>query len=197
MFKELPPPTTCSTCGKEIPPDLFFSQSPIARRMRLKQMCFDCAFWDDYMENKQSDTYVISGGLYVFFPLTSDTWNKRKAKFRKFFYAHDMLTRTAVYSTSCQHITDIPEHIKQKFPDQYRFISKDVFERLTDRMCKECLAKGCWDRYWCYWYNKQKAERDTPWNTIPDYHKPGGEECESFINKETMYTVNTRNNDFF
>jgi hypothetical protein len=101
-----------------------------------------------------------------------------------------MKTGAIVYATKCEYIADVPKQFRKKFPDKYRFISLRIYSLIADRICKECRAKGCWDRYTCYWYDKKKMEPKKPWNTVPPYHHDGDEQCDSYINKKTMYNLN-------
>lgn len=181
---------TCSICGSTYSFNLYPSQSSLARIMRTKSLCFDCAFWMDYKDNPQVDTQIISGKLYRVLFKKDILYKKQSRKRKGIILARDLRTGDLVYSFDYQYIADVPERFKNIFPDQFRFISESTYYLLYTRANKECLAKGCWDRYHCYWYNKDKAEPNNPWNTIPHYHKVGDEGCESFINKDTMYNVN-------
>lgn len=190
----MPRQIVCKNCGLVFPYSSFYSQTSLAKTMRVKSLCFDCAFWETYKERPLPDSYIISGKLYTFFPKENILWKKQSRQAKRVILAQNMQTMAPVYATDCKYIASIPEHYKSDFPDQYRFISEPTYALLINRECKECVAKGCWDRYQCYWYNKEKAEPGKPWNTIPHYHKPGDEGCESFINKETMYNVNLEDN---
>lgn len=193
----MPKQIICSNCGASERYNLYGSQSTVARMMRLKSLCFDCAYWQDYYEHPQQDTYIISGKLYTFYPIETIIRHKQKRKKRGLVFARNMQTGKIVYASRYQYIASVPENFKHLFPDQFRFISEPTYAILASRICRECLAKGCWDRYYCFWYNKEKAEPHIPWNTIPPSHKPGDEQCESFINKETMYNVNIQENEDF
>ena len=180
----------CSNCGAVVPKNLYFSRTSLAALMRAQSLCFDCAFWTDYAQHPIADTYIINRGLYTFFPQNNKNNPKRKKIPYESVYAINIRTKEAVYSTVLEHIANVPDRLKSQFPDQYKFITRDAYQALSKRICKECLAKGCWDRYNCFWYNREKAEGNKPWNDIPRTHKPGDEHCETFINKSTMYQVN-------
>lgn len=181
---------TCTNCGQTVPFNLYYSETPIARRMRVKSLCFDCAFWTDYMEHPQVDTTIVSGTLYVFVPIDTPLFNKQRRRQKGIVFARNMETGEPVYALGCQRIANVPDNFKDLLPDQYRFISEETYAIMISRMGRDCLAKGCWDRYQCLWYNRQKAEPVKPWNTVPPYHNPGDENCESFINTDLMYNVN-------
>lgn len=101
-----------------------------------------------------------------------------------------MQTKDVIYAYSPVYIAKIPERFRKQLPDKFRFISEKTYLQIIKRGNRECTAKGCWDRYRCFWYNKEKMEPDNkPYNIIPHYHNIGDEECESFIDIETMYNV--------
>jgi hypothetical protein len=181
---------TCSNCGKIEQQRMYYSESNIARLARLKTLCFDCAYWENYMQHPLAGTAVVSGGLWYFNPQKEVLYNKSRRTRKGIVLAHELKTGDVVYSTTYRLIAKIPKHIKTRLPDQYRFISEQTYSLLISRQCKECLAKGCWDRYYCFWYDAAKAEPNKPWNEVPSYHKPGDELCETFINKNEMYNIN-------
>lgn len=165
---------------------IFFSQAPIARLMRKSQLCYECTFWKQYISNPISGTFIVNGKLYKG-EIKQDfiTGNKRNNK----VLLRELKTGNLMYCTSPPVlISKVPERFRDELPDKYGFISSRTYKLLLER-CTDCLAKGCWDRYYCFWYNASKAEPKQPWNEIPHYHKPGDEKCESFINKLTMYDI--------
>ena len=176
----------CSNCGKTVTSINFNSEAPLARLMRVESLCFDCAFWKDYITNPQPDTTIISGKLYAFHPIEQKP-NRSQMKRKGIVFARNMQTGAIVSCTDYRYIANIPDTFKPQLPDHYRFISAETYSLIAERAIPECLAKGCWDRYHCFWYNTTKAEPHKPWNQIPHYHKPGDEQCESFINKDPMY----------
>lgn len=183
-------PIQCSNCGK-VEPLICLTQSPIAQLIRKEKLCYECAFWMQYAKTPYKDGAIVNGCLYKFSPTHEST--KRKCLKNKFF-AVDVWTKELVYSSQRpQFMAKVPARFKKQFPDKYKFISLRTYKILRERH-NECLSKGCWDRYYCYWYNASKAEPSTPWNEIPHYHKSGGEGCESFIDKTTMYDVEYKNN---
>lgn len=177
----------CKNCGTIVPHNLFYSQTSVAKTMRTKSLCFECVFWESYKESPTPGTYIVSGKLYEFHPVEDILENGSSRRAKNLSFAQDMQTMIPVYARNCRCIATVPERYKSDFPDRYRFISERTYTLLINRGYKECRAKGCWDRYQCFWYNKEEAEPKAPWNTIPHYHKLGDENCESFINKETMY----------
>ena len=70
--------------------------------------------------------------------------------------------------------------------DTGEFISHKHFKLIDDEGPFSCRAKGCYDRYHCIWYDKDKMEPDGPWNIVPPDHRIGDEDCQSFIDKETI-----------
>lgn len=185
----MPRQLICSRCGQTVKISRFNSQAPMANLMRKETLCFDCAFWVNYTQHPMPDTHIIDGALYTFQPVADVLQYMKRRNTDKIAFAYELETDTPVYSFVCKFITNVPNNFKEQYPDQFKFISKRTYVIMTGRVYKECLSKGCWDRYHCLWYNKQKAEPNKPWNDIPTYHQIGGEHCESFIDQETMYNV--------
>lgn len=178
----------CSYCGKEYCIGLYNRKSDLRQKMREEGLCFDCAYWKDYIEHPSEDTAIVNGALYIFKPITKRLL-KRDRKLKGMIFARNMTTGAIVGCREYRKITVVPERFRSALPDQFRTISEETYRQIDERPIPECLSKGCWDRYHCFWYNAKKAEPNKPWNEIPHYHKPGGEHCESFINKETMYII--------
>lgn len=180
---------TCKQCGSIINLDDYKPTSSFIQRVKVERLCFDCAYWNDIADNPQPDTAIISGGLYRISNLTSYL-NGNEVRSPKWTFLHDMYSYEAWACTDCKLIGIVPPRFKDRLPDRYHFIEKETYVRLK-RYCRtECLSKGCWDRNFCFWYNRSKAETLGAWNEVPDGYIPGGENCESFINKYTMYDIN-------
>lgn len=104
-------------------------------------------------------------------------------------FAINMKTGECVGNLERKLLGTVPTNFLELLPDQYRWISRETYERINTRELKYCEMKGCFDRYRCYWYNPAKTEPNGAWNHIPNGYVPGMEMCESFIDKNTMYNV--------
>lgn len=180
----------CSCCGKRILTDQYRTiKSPIVVKMLEARLCFDCAYWKNWLENPEANTVVISGSVYKvtgkFF-----TPSRRQARSKSIYFLYDVKDQEPCACTDLLFRGRIPEPIQKDLPDQYKLITRDEYIRLTTYEAECCLSKGCFDRYHCVWYNAQIAEPDGPWNKIPRRHTIGSEDCPSFVNKNEL-----RNND--
>lgn len=181
-------PSICLICGKKI--DFWLCpKRTLAKAMKSKTLCFECAYWTDYIEHPSPGTVIISGGVYEFTPIfTKIDWRQLKKK--DMVYAIEIKTGKAVSGYKPFFIGSVPDNFKEKLPDQFKFISKETYLRIVNHQGGPCMAKGCWDRYHCYWYDAKLAEPKKPWNKIPKDYQIGNELCPSFINKFYMYVSN-------
>lgn len=154
--------------------------------MKAERLCFDCAYWKDYIANPTPGTAIVSGALYDFVPCRKEI-DRRALKRKGIKLALDMTTKEVVTCVAPVLKAKVPLSFAQILPDQYRFISADTYFRIKEYCAPYCLSKGCFDRYHCYWYNAEKAEPNGPWNRIPAKYIIGSEMCESFIDKDKMY----------
>jgi len=154
--------------------------------MRAERLCFDCAYWKDYIDNPTPGTAIVSGALYVFEP-SKKAVDRRCLHTKGITFAIDMCTRDIVYCISPVFKAKVSPAFAHLLSDQYRFISADTYFKIKEYCASDCKSKGCFDRYHCYWYNVEEMERYGAWNKLPKGYVIGGEMCESFINKELMY----------
>lgn len=179
----------CKHCGKQIDLDTFFTPvQSLTAPMRKNQLCFECAFWMDILKDPPQHSAVVDGSMYIFEPVEHQKAVREMSKGVSLIL--DLTNNTALAIKITKTIGVIPQQFRQECPDQYRFITYPAFRAVNRYAGVSCEAKGCWDRYHCFWYNKEKSEPDGPWNKIPTRHQPGDEMCESFINKFTMYVNN-------
>lgn len=153
-----------------------------------ERLCFDCAYWNGIVRNPQPNTAIISGGLYHISNLKTYL-NGNEIRIPKWRFLQDMSSNKARACTDCKLIGVVPPQFKSVLPDRYRFITKEAFVRIQQYRGTQCLCRGCWDRYYCFWYNRSEAEPHGAWNKVPKDYVIGGEKCESFINKNTMYDI--------
>jgi hypothetical protein len=130
-----------------------------------------------------SDREIINGRHYVFHP------RQDKKLYFQNFGGHEFHALrndgSLIMSNNVWFQGEIPERFKEKLPDTAKLISKRTYKKLKNNNFK-CKSKGCWDRYHCFRYDNSIEEKYGPWNSIPKTHKPGEEDCESFINKNQL-----------
>ena len=176
----------CKNCHRSVDLDFYGARHSFVQTMKEKQLCFDCLFWENTLQKQQPDTYIISGGLWVFHPAPNI---KQKSKiFKKgMLFVRNMITGEVLASEDYVFRGNLPKHIQEKYPDQLKFIANTTYFKIIHYQGSCCLCKGCFDRYNCFWYNQKLAEHNGAWNRIPPGYKVGSEKCISFINKNTMY----------
>lgn len=174
---------TCSFCNKREDLEAFRTiKNPLVSRMRNERICFDCAYWTNWLNNPEPGTIIANGELYkLTAPLIRLPINKTRAKALKFLAK---VGTKDVYAVENMIVRGkIPARLSKLIPDQYKFITRDEYRRIVRYDSDMCLSKGCFDRYHCLWYRADIAEPDEPWNTIPKDYQIGSELCPSFVNK--------------
>lgn len=177
---------TCEKCGTAIDAYHFSNKPKILSKIKESKLCFNCLFWQDFIENHPQHIKIIDGCAWEYVPL--------KTPFFKFHCNHPEIkcvfnpaTKELLHATQVKLIGRVPAQFEKELPTEFRFVSGDIYFRLQKYMCHHCIIKGCWDRYNCVWYDESITEQNGPWNNVPKYHKIGDEKCERFINKSTMY----------
>lgn len=154
--------------------------------MREERLCFECAYWINYIANPDPNAIIASHKVikqiepfrYV---------NMTQARKKDMQFVIDLKTKQIYGCSGLIVRAEIPQAFWDKMPDQYKLISKDTYSRFYKFQAANCRAKGCYDRYHCWWYHPELVEGDTPWNKIPDNYVVGSELCPSFINKSQIY----------
>lgn len=174
---------TCSFCGKLEDLEVFRStQTPLVTKMRAERLCFDCAYWQGWLDNPEPDTVIINGCLYK----TTESFfrpNMRQASAKDLCFVIDANDNKAYACRGLVLRGTVPPQFYNVLPDQYKFITKEEYGRIFHYNAEMCISKGCFDRYHCIWYRPDIAEPDEPWNTIPTDYIIGSENCPSFVNK--------------
>lgn len=174
---------TCKCCGEKYEADEYNPKSHIVKLMKKKGLCFQCAFWTQHIENPLPNREIINGVHYVFKPYQSSRSVFQGSGGHVFYIMHPDNSVLMSNNVWCQG--DVPKRFRKQLPDTARIISKGVYSQLYNNPFR-CKSKGCWDRYWCLRYDLSIEEKSGPWNVVPTDHKPGGEFCVSFINKNEL-----------
>lgn len=176
----------CKNCGRTVDIYHFSGKYSLAQRIRQEQLCFDCLFWKDIIQNRPENTVVIDDGLWEYHP-SADDFHKPDIRNTDYKCIYNPETRALRHSLRYRLIGRIPKRFAADFPTEFRSVANEMYYRLQTYWCAQCNCKGCWDRYHCVWYDAAVMEPEGPWNRIPKSHVPGDEKCERFINKFTMY----------
>lgn len=174
---------TCSICEATYEIESFNPNAPLVKTMVEKHICFQCAFWLDKIENPAPNREVIKGEHYTFNPYQDHQAIFQGHGGRVFYGVRN--DGTLIISNNVWFQGEIPKRFREQLPDTAQLISKKTYTKLKNNNF-QCKAKGCWDRYHCLRYDISIEEDTGPWNTISKTHKPGEENCESFINKNQL-----------
>lgn len=174
----------CGICGREVDLVLYDLDAETPRVMRDRHLCFDCAFWSMIAENRPLNSIVVDGDLVVpsyiqydpFAPIIKD----RKVFILKF-------TGEAIKANSLVNYGTVPEQFLDRLPNEGAYVNYHVYRRALLNHGHNCMKRGCYDRYHCFYYHPEIAEPDGPWNVIPSNHKAGWEECPLFIDKSKIF----------
>lgn len=176
---------TCTLCGKDDYLSNYPSTTKLLHLMKEEKLCFHCAFWTDKIRHPEIPHEIIDGSYYFF-----GSYQKNLQTMSKI---DQLNTKTVcvIHKDMSVAISDdvrfqgtIPRRFLKYFPDTAQIIPLRLYHRLQADH-GSCYAKGCWDRYECFFYDMSK-EPATPWNIIPKTHKTGDEYCPRFLNKERI-----------
>lgn len=178
------PDYQCSRCGATEIPERFSSRSRIAILMREKHICYRCAYWELFFQEHTKDIEIVNGEVFTY-GKQMFTVLAHKLPINIRYIVH--LDKTAKQLNNCFSLGILPDTISKG--DTGKFVSRDIYKIMEDCGNYSCRAIGCYDRYRCWWYDKELREQHGPFNEIPKSYKIGSEGCESFIDKETMFNT--------
>ena len=175
----------CDVCGKkfvhyERPPK---NDDDLTVYTSKHNVCYECAFWLTFIDNKPKELQVANGIAYKIFPFIEEPTlsmllggNGKK----RFFVTKD---RQVIKSNDVWVVGTIPQHFRDKLPDTGWFCNKSVYGRILrfNKMCKEV---GCLDRYKCFRFRTDLELENGPYNTLPKGWETGDEHCGFFVNTE-------------
>lgn len=185
LFDKQPIFYSCNICGKTDDLNMFDTQCALFKPMSEQHICHQCAYWLDIIQHPPLNMEVIGGVAYIANPFVHRPLQVIKGHFGKEFYIRKY-DETLLRVNNLWNLGKIPERFREQLPDTANFLSLMTYQKLSKDPHK-CYAKGCWDRYHCLRYNLQ-LEKDGPFNTVPDSHRVGSEECPSFINFNELRT---------
>lgn len=171
---------TCSRCGKRYFTYNMYTNSEIYRLMEQKHLCWECAYWEQFIMVPPDHLEVIGNQCYQIFPFVeSPDMFQILGGGGKIRY---LLKRDG----TCSKVNDIwwlntiPWQYQQQLKSTGWWVTKKFYERFI-RMKKPCTAKGCLDRYHCYRYQYQQEFGTAPYNKMPLDWIVGDEHCPAFL----------------
>lgn len=175
----------CKICGAPQNLDSFDQRAIITKKMANEQLCFNCAFWKDKVDNPVPGREIIDGCHYTFHPWIENRHGFMGHAGQSYYILHN--DGTVLRSNNVWFQGTIPERFKAMLPDTAKIITKEAYDRISKEGQFHCPKKGCWDRHHCFFYHAEEHEADGPYNIVPDNYKVGGEKCELFLDKSKMY----------
>lgn len=173
----------CSKCGKDVNIEKYIPKSAMTLDMYDRQLCHHCAYWEKFFASN-TPFEIIDGKVWTYGPQMFTVLSRHlPVQIRYVFHPDGSIFQM----NNSFSLGDAPK--EYSLADTGRFISRSVFDKLSDGDGYHCRAIGCYDRYHCYWYHPEEFEKDGPWNVIPESHKTGDEHCDGFLNKETMFNL--------
>ena len=176
----------CNCCGIKILLHGYDSQDRLNRIMRQRNICYECAYWQDIIDYPPEYLEVINNRCLRIHPV-ADKKDKTlilggKGKMRYFMRPDKSL----VQSNDIWTIGIIPDRFLNKFQPTVVEITLKAYRQLK-RTTKICNARACLDRYHCFRYTTDLEKGESgPYNSIPPKWKVGDEHCKFFINRKDI-----------
>ena len=169
---------TCSLCGKKIL-DYGYRNGETYNSMSKSELCYECAFWLNLIDNPVDGQEVILGKCYRVHEGGRKRFFKTYGSKRVLYILKK--DGTAMKTNDVWPLGDVPERFKDKLPDTAYWIGKKEFNRLKNGV-RRCKAKGCMDRYHCLLFDYRTEFDRRPFNFVPNTWKVGDECCRDFVN---------------
>ena len=180
------PALKCSICGNPIDFGEYSIREKIPQIMFQKNLCWECAYWEDKVDNPDPQMEIIDGCYYIFQPWvymwTPDPFRQDN---RQYYAVRN--DKTLVRTNNAITVGRIPERFREKLPNTARLVKRKTWNLLKKNGGTKCSNKGCWDRYHCFFYDLDTEKENGPWNIVPNNHKVGSEKCPIFVNKDAIY----------
>lgn len=175
----------CKRCGKTEFGFNLDRKNEICKIMTKKHICWECAYWEDFLANPIEGLEIVGNRFYQILPFVPATEYNQilggNGK-TKFFLRKD---GTCIKSNDIWWINTIPPKYQDKLQPTGWWTTRKVYNSLQ-RSQHKCIAKGCLDRYRCYRYKYQIEFDKEPYNIVPKDWIAGGERCPAFINLQEI-----------
>ncbi len=177
----------CQKCDKKIWMPGFNTQNHITHIMDKKNLCYDCAFWEELIAYPPEYMEIVNNQCLRLHPVGN---NKDKTLIlggkgkMRYFMRHD---GSLIQSNDIWVVGTIPERFASQLPATAVEITSKAFKKLTTSN-RKCFARACFDRYNCFRYDRslENDERGAV-NAIPPKWKVGDEHCGFFLNIEEVF----------
>lgn len=183
----------CKCCGTRMLFQGYNTQNHLTYIMEKKQVCYECAFWQDIIQYPPEYLEIIDNKCLRVYPVA----NKKdktlilggKGKMRYFIRPDYSVFR----SNDIWTIGTIPDRFASKFHPTAIEVTLKAYRQLQQNN-KRCQARACLDRYHCFRYNLALEQETGPYNSIPANWKVGNERCRSFISFNEILSDSSNEN---
>lgn len=172
----------CKSCGNPVHLDWYAGTSLDISGMLERGQCWSCMEWDDLAANRPPDLYIIKGEAFT---LTTPPAPFEPVK-------HILHNGRAVKCSFTYNRGAVPEHFRDRLPDDTWFISLRLYNMVSRREDYLCDRMGCWGRRECIWYDESLG---MDWNEIPKGLKENPEKCPMFVNRTNPRTPKETTNN--
>lgn len=176
----------CKKCGKN---QFFFNlyaKEPLTSLMKHKKLCWECAYWEEFITNPPENLEIIGNQAYQIMPYIKDVeygqilggGHKRPRYILRKNW-------TSARSNDYWWIATIPSRFQHALKPTAWWTNRKTYESIQ-RSKHKCTAKGCLDRYHCFRYQYQIDFPTGPYNNVPKDWNIGEEHCPAFISTRTI-----------
>lgn len=170
----------CKRCGKQAYAFNLDKNESVCVAMAKKRICWECAYWEQFLSNLPEHLEIIGDKCYQVFPFVEN------ANFNQILGGNGTIRYLLKKDGSCIRSNDvwcintIPFKYQEKLAPTGWWTTRRVYRNLM-RSKHQCVAKGCLDRYHCYRYKYQIEFDKEPYNKVPKSWKVGSEKCPAFV----------------
>lgn len=178
----------CRKCGTIFDLRHFKTRgSRIKQTMQEMSLCYDCAFWLLFFQErkyKKKDYEIVDGHVYVVNNVEAGDDIVYIIKEKYFLHIDD---HTVAAYNDVSYIGVLPDNLRRLHKDTAYFITKRIYNKVSALgNTYSCPAKGCYDRYHCFFYHPEEHEKNGSFNKIPEDWHVGSEHCPNFANKNDI-----------
>lgn len=157
----------------------------LARIVKEKDICYECAFWTNLIDEPPDGLQVTGGKCYNVLPFIENPtiyMTLGSGGNTRYFLTNDY---ELIKSNDVWFIGTIPQRFKEHLPNTGWFCSKKVYEKWSN-FNGRCYERGCFDRYKCLRFKTEIEIQEGAFNSLPPVWKYGDECCRDFINTDEI-----------
>lgn len=126
--------TVCVICGKASQPESY-CESSIKRLMRVRKLCFDCAFWTDLAKEHATDPnwFRIGSTSYIAASRLAEGQHAKRV-WGKGFGGEEFFVQThegrLVRTDNLWHQGTMPDWLRKEYPSNARILTAEEYKLL-------------------------------------------------------------------